>query len=533
MTCMVRLAAIVTLGLLAFAAGAAGAGGAEPTGSDWVGEYQGKGKPVFIRLQLREGEKGVRGLLDIPLERSRGLALESMRWTTSAVHFEIPSGSERLVFDGKVDGNSVSGAFERSGEHGTFQLLRLAVVDPALLVRYAGTYRIGAGQLLYIGPRGGFTDYSSGRFGVLSPLSDTEFFLGPSMGVNFPVDLRVTFLRQGNGHASGLRLQQKGARDRDAERVEAFREEEVGFRNGDVTLSGTLLVPAGEGPHPTVVFVHGGMDQTRRSIGPHPYLFAAHGVAAFIYDKRGCGASTGDWRTATFDDLAGDALAGVELLKGRNDIRAGQIGLWGISQGGWLSPLAASRSRDIVFVVAVSGPAVSPARQALYVTETALRGEGFADDAVSRALGLQRLLDDVMRGRSKSDELETALRGAKEEKWFPLVAPPPKDDWSWDWWPKVMDFDPMPVLENVSCPVLFIYGGLDQLVWVEESVPILQEALKRAGNRDATIKVFSNGNHDLYEADLETSRQYDRLRGFVPGYFQLMTEWIRNRVTVK
>jgi len=70
-------------------------------------------------------------------------------------------------------------------------------------------------------------------------------------------------------------------------------------------------------------------------------------------------------------------------------------------------------------------------------------------------------------------------------------------------------------------------------VWVEESVPILQEALKRAGNRDATIKVFSNGNHDLYEADLETSRQYDRLRGFVPGYFQLMTEWIRNRVTVK
>jgi hypothetical protein len=36
-----------------------------------------------------------------------------------------------------------------------------------------------------------------------------------------------------------------------------FKQEEVSFRNGDVTLSGTLLLPLTKGPHPGVVFLHG------------------------------------------------------------------------------------------------------------------------------------------------------------------------------------------------------------------------------------------------------------------------------------
>jgi hypothetical protein len=78
-------------------------------------------------------------------------------------------------------------------------------------------------------------------------------------------------------------------------------------------------------------------------------------VAALIYDKRGCGASTGDWTRAGLHDLAEDALACVRSLRGRPDINADQIGVWGLSQGASIIPIAAGRSPDVAFLIAVGG----------------------------------------------------------------------------------------------------------------------------------------------------------------------------------
>jgi Predicted hydrolase of the alpha/beta superfamily len=77
------------------------------------------------------------------------------------------------------------------------------------------------------------------------------------------------------------------------------------------------------------------------------------------YDKRGVGESTGDWNAATYEDLAGDAVAAVEYLKTRRDIDAAQIGLLGISQAGWIMPLAAVRSKDVAFLISISGAGVT------------------------------------------------------------------------------------------------------------------------------------------------------------------------------
>ena len=107
-------------------------------------------------------------------------------------------------------------------------------------------------------------------------------------------------------------------------------------------------------------------------------------MAVLVYDKRGVGDSSGtnpQELVATFklrdvgdpnaprvpvniaasrqmiDILAGDALAGVESLKTRNDIDSSRIGFVGMSQAGWIMPLAASRSDDVAFIVNISGPA--------------------------------------------------------------------------------------------------------------------------------------------------------------------------------
>jgi hypothetical protein len=113
-----------------------------------------------------------------------------------------------------------------------------------------------------------------------------------------------------------------------------FNGEEVSFRNGDVTLSGTLLLPLTKGPHPAVVFLHGSGAEGREATRFLAEYFTEHGIASLIYDKRGVGKSTGDWQRSDFADLAADAIAAVRFVQQRNEIDPKKIGIHGHSQAG-------------------------------------------------------------------------------------------------------------------------------------------------------------------------------------------------------
>ena len=133
------------------------------------------------------------------------------------------------------------------------------------------------------------------------------------------------------------------------------RREVVRFSNGDVQLAGTLISPATRGPHPAVILVHASGAEDREYLLPFARFLIRHGMAVLGYDKRGVGGSTGDWNKASFDDLAGDVVAAFEYLKTRSDIRRDQIGMLGWSQAGWVMPLAATRAKDLAFLISISG----------------------------------------------------------------------------------------------------------------------------------------------------------------------------------
>src|SRR5262249_20808399 len=123
------------------------------------------------------------------------------------------------------------------------------------------------------------------------------------------------------------------------------QEETVAIRSGDVTLAGTLVRAAARGRAPRVVIFHGSGPQPRDLETAR--WFAAQGVVALTYDKRGVGESGGDFRTVPFMELARDGLASVAWLRQRADVDPARVGVWGLSQGGWLGPLAASESSDV------------------------------------------------------------------------------------------------------------------------------------------------------------------------------------------
>lgn len=318
-----------------------------------------------------------------------------------------------------------------------------------------------------------------------------------------------------------------------------FVEEQVQFRNGDVTLAGTLVTPRSGGPHPAVVFVHGSGRQTRDSYRIFADHFAKHGIAGLVYDKRGVGESTGEFPRDTissFSDLANDALAGLGFLQSRPDIDADRIGLWGFSQGGWLGPLGASRSDKVAFVICVGGSGVDGETQMNFAIPNLLRADGCTEDEIREALDDRALQNDIVdtivatgEGWDRLEALVNRVRGQKwaqyviDEMWFEggdlrsrlaaAIEEQGKDDWS---------HDPRAVLEKVTCPVLAIYGGSDMIVPVKDSISIFEAALDKAGNTDYTIKVFPGANHGVRVDD-----------EYAEGYLDTMTGWLLERLDVR
>ncbi len=292
-------------------------------------------------------------------------------------------------------------------------------------------------------------------------------------------------------------------------------------------------MPATNGPHPVVIFVHSAGPQLRKGLFTWAEFFAIHGVAGLTYDKRGVGASSGDWMRSSFQDLAGDALAALQFVKGREDLDARQVGVWGASQGGWIAPLVASQSSEVAFIISHSGPGVSPEEQELYRSEAWLQADGFSQAEIQKAMTLIRSRYECVRTGQGWEQLAAAERAAKSERWYPYTGGAVgKDNPFWGFWCLIHDYDPVPALEKVKCPVLAMWGGMDTFLPVQKSVAVWRESLAKAGNADVTLKVYPDGNHSLLDAKTGGLKEVPRLQGFVPGYFQMQKDWVLQRVRV-
>jgi dienelactone hydrolase len=306
----------------------------------------------------------------------------------------------------------------------------------------------------------------------------------------------------------------------------SVREESVHFQNGDVTLAGTLFLPAKPGKYPAIVLYHGSGPQPR-----YPYLarwFAGLGIAALTYDKRGVGESTGDFRKVSFLELSSDGLAAIQLLKARRDIDPQKIGVWGLSQGGWLGPLAASRSSDIAFVIAVSGPGVSPGEQMVFYYASELREQGLPDEQLEEASNLRQQVWTYVSTGAGYAAAKAAVEHAKSRPWYSQVKA--QRDGIFDsfenaaaeknrlWFRVEMNYDPVATLRKLTVPALFLFGDADQLVPVPKSVEIINQALTAIHHPDFTIRVFPGVDHGMYLVG--DNRQE------VPAYRETMKAWL-------
>ena len=280
----------------------------------------------------------------------------------------------------------------------------------------------------------------------------------------------------------------------------AAAEQSVRYRS-DIPLAAALLTPAGPGPFPALVLVQGSgaSDRSNGWARDISQMLVKAGYAVLLTDKRGSGASGGDWQTAGFDALADDALAGVAFLKARREIDGRRIGLIGLSQGGRVVPIAAARSSDVAFVVNLVGDAVSFAEQSAHEMANVGKQQGLseADQAALRALNLA-----AGRALISGDWTDYAQRrsAALGSGWGKIAAGFPKvGDPIWQFYRKSFTFDPMPYWSVLPQPALIVFGEADEAdnVAVAESKRRLEFGFGAAGKKNYAIRVIPGVGHTL------------------------------------
>jgi pimeloyl-ACP methyl ester carboxylesterase len=254
-----------------------------------------------------------------------------------------------------------------------------------------------------------------------------------------------------------------------------------------------------------IVALHGAGAGTREHFlyrHLHEVLPSA-GIGVVTFDRRGEGESTGDASRGRFQVQVEDTLAVREAVP------VEKVGVWGVSQGGWIAPLAATQSDRIAFVVGVASTGVTPSVQMMYATAQQMRLDGYGEDVVERALDLRRRFEDSVHGLPvDEEELRADLLAGLDEPWFRHLWLPPTllDEEGRGLWIEEMDFDPRPIFAQVRVPTLLFFGGRDSWTPVEPSV----EAWRVARGDEAEIVVIPEAEHEMTLPDGTIAPEYER-----------------------
>jgi pimeloyl-ACP methyl ester carboxylesterase len=345
---------------------------------------------------------------------------------------------------------------------------------------------------------------SSGEVRTLLPAGPDSFWTGPALYLPQPPQYSYRIRRDADGAGMGMVRSDEAGRATSGEYF-SLRQEDIRCDGEGITLAGRVTRIADARRRPGVVILGGSGWRSRQDHEFQQRNLAALGFVVLSYDKRGFGESGGQDPVA-FATTAGDAVGAARYLRGRSDV--GEVGLFGISRGGWTAPLAASLDQQIAFLILFVPPAASPAVQEHGSRIAQMQQEGRDADDIALA---DRMLDACWRFLADEDQWDIyqALAMAATERGLPdyVLESVERDPEVWAWARLNMLYDPVPVLENTRIPLLAVFGETDLSVLTMVHRPAMAAALARADNGTVSLVTLPGVGHDLARrADLPIHR---------------------------
>lgn len=336
--------------------------------------------------------------------------------------------------------------------------------------------------------------------------------------------------------------------------AQSFREEEVTFSNGDVSLSGTLSFPEQSAAKArAIILISGSGPQNRDSeiFGMKPFKLLADflnskGYAVLRYDDRGVGKSTGkSVNQSTSAELAEDVRQAFRFLQTRADIDVARIGLLGHSEGGIIAPMVAVMEPSVAFIILAAGFGVKGVELSNAQQAAIMRANGMEEKLIKASCDMNR---EVMSRMSDPAFDETELKEFVKQETLKLLPLLPemmqaqitdKEGYAMmaanqavmqarnPWIRYYMSYDPLPTLKQVKCPVLMLFGELDVQVVADQNNELMLGALQNEGNTAVVSVTIPKANHLFQEAVTGSPAEYGTLKKeFVPEFLSTIKNWL-------
>lgn len=393
--------------------------------------------------------------------------------------------------------------------------------DPSRLAEAQGSYRfddgtcVTGGRMDEDGIRLLYMDVWSNRLALLAKLDDGDLRMLVPPGTSLRLD------PTGNT----LTLTDAEGRVRTAERVHRPQARDVRFRSGDLMLAGTLYTPPSASEKlPAIVLAHGSGASDRFG-GTWITYFTNLGLAVLAYDKRGVGESQGDWRQATYLDLAKDLAAAVDWLSSQPGIDPARLGIHSSSQSGWYAPYAAARDKRVRFLIQRVGPAlwIGPVTQ--HENENDWRADGIPEGDIASASALWLRLNRLARDGGTRAQAQQLIDKAAGLPWFDATFGESWRTVDADAWQRRQvnaGLDPARITASLDIPVLWFLAENDENVPYAESLRALEQA-KAKHNANITVVTIHGAPHSfLIKAPDGSVRYTDR-------YWSDMAGWLKTQ----
>ena len=311
------------------------------------------------------------------------------------------------------------------------------------------------------------------------------------------------------------------------------------FTSDATKLAGVLVEPAGppDPRRPLVVLVHGS-EKTPAIGGQLNYVFAAQGISVFAYDKRGTGASEGDY-TQNFELLADDAAAALGTARKMAAGRFGRAGFYGGSQGGWVAPLAATHS-PADFVAVGFGLVASPIDEDREQMESEARAAGLGAPALAQVDRLSQATARLVSSHFQEgyDGLARVKRELASAPWAATIEGEYSGDIlrmsdadlrrvgraRFDNVELIWDYDAIAALKKVKVPLLWVLAGEDReapIGGTREKLLSLIGAGQRIG-----LYLFPDTDHGMFEYTVNPDGLRTMTR-VTEGYYRLVGDWMK------